>query len=135
MRYYVWDTDVAKLLGAYATEAEALSLVRTLVAHYGDDYAEDLSVGVERDEGEAGEPLSGADLIARADAALIAEDTARSRADGEDSSAAIAVLREHRAAGVTPTAASGTSGQGRGTKMTTSLASGHVEAPDRRRSS
>lgn len=78
MRYYVWDTDVAKLLGAYATEAEALSLVRTLVAHYGDDYAEDLSVGVERDEGEAGEPLSGADLIARAEAVLATGDTAGS---------------------------------------------------------
>ena len=67
MPCYVWDTGVAKLLGAFPTEAEVMSLVRALVAHYGEAYAEDLAVSVERDDGVVGEPLSGADLLARTD--------------------------------------------------------------------
>ena len=67
MRYHLCDTDVAKLLGAYRTEAEALSLVRTLVAHYGEEYVDDLALGVEMDDGSPGEAFSGAGLLARGD--------------------------------------------------------------------
>ncbi len=65
MRYYLWDTEVAKLLGAYRTEEEALALVRTLVGRYGDEYAKALALGVESDDGTPGASLSGADLLAR----------------------------------------------------------------------
>ena len=70
MRFYLWDTDVAKLLGAYRTEDEALSQVHTLVARYGEAYAEDLALGVELDDGSAGSPVSGAELLLRAEVAL-----------------------------------------------------------------
>lgn len=70
MRYYLWDTDVAKLLGTYGAEDEALILVRTLVDRYGDAYAEELSLGVELDDGSTGEALGGASLLARSKAVL-----------------------------------------------------------------
>ena len=122
MRYYVWDTDVAKLLGAYPTETEALSLVRTLVAHYGDEYAEDLAVGVEQDDGVAGQPLRGADLIARVDAVLATLDIAGARVEVEESDAVVA----------TPLAASDLQGHSRGAG---SHASSHVNDPNRSRNS
>ncbi len=57
MRYYLWDTDVAKLLGAYQTEDEALTLVRALLARYSHAYADDLALGVEFDDQSPGEAL------------------------------------------------------------------------------
>ena len=135
MRYYVWDTDVAKLLGAYPTEAEALSLVRTLVAHYGDEYAEDLSVGIERDDGVAGQPLSGADLIARVATVLAHAGTAVSQAADDGPGAVTAVLPRPDVAGATPMTATGDRGHGRGAELTVPDASERVEAPNRRRRS
>ncbi len=67
MTYNLWDTEVGRLFGAYDTEEEALALVRTLVATYGAGYADDLTLGHRRADGSAGEPQSGAVLVARAE--------------------------------------------------------------------
>lgn len=65
MKYNVWDTEVGRYLGHFEDEKEALTLVRMLVSHHGDGYAEDLGLGRVTDEGEILEPLSGATLLAR----------------------------------------------------------------------
>ena len=65
MIYRVFDTSINRLFGAYSTEEEALTLARTLIDDNGDDYADDLAVGCERDDGSFAVPLSGAALIAR----------------------------------------------------------------------
>ena len=59
-----------QLLGAIRTENEALTLVRSLVAHYGQGYAEDLVLSVEFDDWSEGTALSGAALLARTEACL-----------------------------------------------------------------
>jgi hypothetical protein len=75
MTYRVVDTRINKLFGAYETEEEALTFVRALVGANGDDYAGDLAVSHERMDGSFGESLSGAALVARAEA-IAAERTA-----------------------------------------------------------
>jgi hypothetical protein len=67
MRYYLWDTDVSKLLGSYQREEDALEMVRTLTEHYGDDYAECLALGREELDGTALEPIAGDELLKRAE--------------------------------------------------------------------
>lgn len=68
MRYYLWDTDIAKLLGAFQTEEEALTLVRVLVARYGATYADEFALGIECGDRSPSTSLSGADLLSRAEA-------------------------------------------------------------------
>ena len=70
LKYNLWDTEVGRYLGQFNDEKEALHLVRILVSHYGNEYADDLSLGCEAADGTFGEPLSGTDLLARAEAVL-----------------------------------------------------------------
>lgn len=79
MTYRVFDTSINKLFGAYSTEEEAMTLVRTLVGANDDGYADDLAVGCERDDGSSTEALSGAALLARADEVLAKDDRDRDR--------------------------------------------------------
>ena len=67
MVYRVFDTSINRLFGAFATEEDALALVRTLVGANGDDAADDLALGRERADGSFAAPLSGAALLARAE--------------------------------------------------------------------
>ncbi len=70
MKYTLWDTETSNQFGQFEDENEVLALVRTLVNHYGERYAEDLGLGRVNEEGVILEPLSGAALIARVDEVL-----------------------------------------------------------------
>jgi hypothetical protein len=70
MKYTLWDIETSNQFGQFEDEAEVLSLVRTLVNHYGPRYAEDLGLGRVSEDGVIFEPLSGAALIARVDEVL-----------------------------------------------------------------
>jgi hypothetical protein len=70
LKYNLWDTEVGRYLGQFSDEKEALHLVWILVSHHGKAYVEDLSLGCVADDGTYGEPLSGADLLARTEAVL-----------------------------------------------------------------
>ena len=70
MHYELWALNAGNLIRGYDTEAEALAMVRSLLA---DGWrADDLGLGLEFDDGEEGDDeqlpptLSGADLAARA---------------------------------------------------------------------
>lgn len=73
MQYDLWDTETSNYFGHFEDEREVLSLVRTLITHYGDQYASELGLGRVSDDGEVLEPLSGAALIARVTDVLTAE--------------------------------------------------------------
>src|SRR5262245_36317608 len=66
MKYTLWDTETSNSFGAFEDEKEVLALVRTLVDHYGEQYADDLGLGRVTDEGKILPPLSGIALITRA---------------------------------------------------------------------
>jgi hypothetical protein len=70
MKYTLWDIETSNQFGQFEDEIEVLTLIRTLVDHYGARYAEDLGLGCVSDEGVILEPLSGAALIARVDQVL-----------------------------------------------------------------
>jgi hypothetical protein len=70
VKYNLWDTESSSFLGHFEDESEVMTLVRTLISHYGDAYAHDLGLGRVTDDGEILEALSGASLIARADEVL-----------------------------------------------------------------
>ena len=70
MKYTLWDIETSNQFGQFEDEVEVLTLIRTLVDHYGARYAEDLGLGRVSDEGVILEPLSGAALIARVDQVL-----------------------------------------------------------------
>ena len=67
MIYNLWDIETGGYFGQFTDEAEALHLVRTLLSHHGADYAESLSLGRVRDDSSFAEPLTGAELAARAE--------------------------------------------------------------------
>jgi len=75
MKYRVFDTSVNRLFGTFDTEAEAMTLVRTLVGSNEDDWADDLAVSCERPDGSFDEPLSGAALLARAEDVVAKRET------------------------------------------------------------
>jgi hypothetical protein len=66
MHYNLWETDTGNYFSRYENEAEALALVRTPVRHYGIANVDELRLGRVNDDGSLAEPLSGAELIARA---------------------------------------------------------------------
>ena len=66
MRYDLWDIDTGNLHGNFSTEEEALDLVRTLVAAFGAEFAEDLQLGGRDDAGQPFAPIGGAALLRRA---------------------------------------------------------------------
>lgn len=70
MQYNLWDTETSNYFGQFEDEKQVLTLVQTLVDHYGDRYAEDLGLGRVTDEGEILAPLSGAALVARVNEVL-----------------------------------------------------------------
>lgn len=61
----LWDVETGNYLGRYASEEEALAVVRALVRRYGPAYAADLSLGAEDETGRFDQPISGGPLLAR----------------------------------------------------------------------
>ena len=51
MFYVIWDVETGNLVGDFATEAEALSVVRDLLDDNEPDYVHALSLGVTDDAG------------------------------------------------------------------------------------
>ena len=70
MHYELWDVAAGRGIARYRSEDEALALVRTLLKRYGVTYANDLDLGVEDEEGNLVETITGAALVARAEAAF-----------------------------------------------------------------
>lgn len=70
MKYTLWDIETSNHFGQFEDEKEVLSMVRTLVNHYGARYAEDLGLGRVSEDGVILAPLSGAALIARVEEVL-----------------------------------------------------------------
>jgi hypothetical protein len=70
MTYNLWDTATGNSFGQFEDVRQVLTLVKTLVDHYGEEYAEDLGLGRITDEGTILEPLSGAELVARVNEVL-----------------------------------------------------------------
>ncbi|HEY7034457.1 MAG TPA: hypothetical protein VH482_24180 [Thermomicrobiales bacterium] len=63
MAYHLWDVGTRFYYGQFDDEAEVMTLVRSLIDHYGRDYAADLELIV----GEGGDDnLTGAPLAERA---------------------------------------------------------------------
>ena len=65
--YELWDGETGNLIGAYASEQEALAAVSDAVHRYG-PAATTLALVVEDERGEGGLMASGASLIERAEA-------------------------------------------------------------------
>ena len=49
MTYDLWDVELRKYFGQFDSEIEALSVVRSLIDAYGDDYADDMELAGEDD--------------------------------------------------------------------------------------
>jgi hypothetical protein len=79
MKFNLWDIEVGRYLGQFDDEKEALSLVRMLLQHHGEAYAEELGLGRVSDEGEILESLSGTALVARIDAVFVRDEDERDR--------------------------------------------------------
>ena len=71
MHWELWDTESGNMVGDYATEAEALTVVRNALRQHGSSVVATLALGAEHDD-EAGNDddlppvISGQDLAARA---------------------------------------------------------------------
>ena len=70
MHLELWDIGAGRGIARYRSEDEALALVRALLKRYGAAYADDLDLGIEDDEGNTVESITGAALVARAEAAF-----------------------------------------------------------------
>lgn len=70
MTYRVFDVSISRLMGVYKTEAEAMTLARTLIESNGEEYAEDLAVSHEREDGTFETPWTGGELVIRAERIL-----------------------------------------------------------------
>lgn len=66
MQYNLWDVEIGKYLGQFATEDEALAAVRRAVELHGHEYAGTLALGRVADDGTILEPIAGQDLVVRA---------------------------------------------------------------------
>ncbi|MGH2532898.1 MAG: hypothetical protein ACRDJW_11425 [Thermomicrobiales bacterium] len=66
MQYNLWDVEIGKYLGQFASEDEALAAVRRVVELHGADYAGSLALGRVADDGTIMEPIAGQDLVVRA---------------------------------------------------------------------
>jgi hypothetical protein len=49
--YELWDVGTGKIVGAFATLDEGLTVVRYLLDSYGHNYAQDLGLGRREEEG------------------------------------------------------------------------------------
>jgi hypothetical protein len=65
MHYDVWDTDINKYLGRFTEDADVFAMVRTLIDHYGPEYAESLSIGRVSGDGTILPPITGDELLKR----------------------------------------------------------------------
>jgi hypothetical protein len=63
MTYHLWDVGTRFYYGQFDDEGDVMALVRSLLAHYGDAYADELELIV--DEG-GDHDLSGPSLVERA---------------------------------------------------------------------
>lgn len=54
--YELWDTDAGNMIGAFATEHDALAEVRGLLELNGAGYADDLALARRREDG--GDPIA-----------------------------------------------------------------------------
>ena len=81
MEFDLWDTETSNYFGHFENEIDALELVRKLVTHYGESYAQDLGLGRVTGEGTMLLPLSGAALLARMKAVLSARTVHAERQD------------------------------------------------------
>jgi hypothetical protein len=70
MFYELWDVGVGKGLARYQSDTEMANLVRGLIGHHGNDYALDLDLLVEEDQGNQVRSFSGADLVSWVDVTL-----------------------------------------------------------------
>jgi hypothetical protein len=70
MYYELWDVATGNCIGRYGSEVEALARVRSLLAHYGSDYARDLELTEEDELGNFHGTITGVDLSARASATV-----------------------------------------------------------------
>lgn len=70
MNYDLWDVAAGIGIARSRSEEEVWALVRTLLDHYGDAYAESLEPGIEDDDGAVIEMLSGPVLAERARATV-----------------------------------------------------------------
>lgn len=66
MHYELWDVSAGRGIARFRHEHEALALIRTLLDRYGDPYADDLELGIEKDEGALVERVTGRTLAVRA---------------------------------------------------------------------
>jgi hypothetical protein len=62
----LWHVESGNIVNTYATEREALSVVRSLLELNGLQYARTLSLGYEADDGSMGIIAEGDELLARA---------------------------------------------------------------------
>ena len=62
MVYELWDVETGNIINTYASQAEALAVVRDLLAVNAPEYAEALSLGSEDDRGKSRLIAEGAEL-------------------------------------------------------------------------
>jgi hypothetical protein len=67
MQYELWDVDGANLVGFFATEAEALNLVREMIETYGPDSVETYVLSSVDQEGVRNVIAGGVPLTRRAE--------------------------------------------------------------------
>ena len=64
MKYHLWDTEAGSYIGQYTDEGAALATVKSLVDRYGESFADELSLGREREDGTVLPPLTDGELVA-----------------------------------------------------------------------
>jgi hypothetical protein len=69
MHYELWHVPSGNLVNTFASEAEALAVVRRALQQRGQSHAEQFALGVEDRRGQTRAIASGAELVARAVAA------------------------------------------------------------------
>lgn len=66
MFYELLDIETGNLIGTYASEADALAVVRHAARINGPAYVGALALGYEDDDGEGAQVAAGTDLLSRA---------------------------------------------------------------------
>ncbi len=64
--YDLWDTQSGNMIGTFDSESEALSVVRDLIADFGNEFADELDLGWIAPDGRSRSTASGAALLERA---------------------------------------------------------------------
>jgi hypothetical protein len=66
MAYELWETSTGNLIGSYATEQDALALIRRAIEAHGVAYADTIVLGFENQRGRSKVLAAGAALAERA---------------------------------------------------------------------